>query len=550
MLSTHFQHETRGVKTYESTRSRFVLPPYISKVRLPKLIAGEPAKYEVSNIMDSIPKKIERLSIRSTVSFSSPAALMSWPIALILGWTAFLADSATGQPVRPPNVVFILCDNLGNGDIGCFNEQTKHRTPNIDRLAREGCKLTSYYSASGVCSPSRAALATGCYPLRIGMHTSYEKLAVLKPVDKIGLNPRELTIAELLKQAGYATAYYGKWHLGDQPEFLPLNHGYDTYLGIPYSEDMLPGIDRNRPWPPLPLIQDSKVIEAPTEAQLLTKRLTEASVEFIRSNREKPFFLLFSETGPGSRRECFPGPDFEGKSANGLYGDAIEELDWSMGEVMKAIEENGLTQNTLVVWTTDNGAVSRNPPQGSNAPYNGFCNSTNEGAMRVPCIVRWPGVVKAATTCDELCTMMDWLPTFAKLVDQPLPDHPIDGHDLAPLLFAETTGQSRYDETGFYYYQGDQLQAVRSGPWKLYLPLDEKGLPGKAKKSMPQSLSLFDVRHDPHETVDYSQGEPEVVKRLLSLAEVARNKIGDGDQGAPGQRASGWIEEPVPAVLK
>jgi arylsulfatase A len=452
---------------------------------------------------------------------------------------------------RVPNIVFILCDNLGNGDIHCFNPETKHRTPHLDQLASEGMRLTSFYSASGVCTPSRAALMTGCYPRRIGMHVSYEGHSVLKPVDKRGLSPSETTIAKILKQAGYATACFGKWHLGDQHPFLPLQNSFDHFLGIPYSEDMVEGVDPNRPWPPLPYLKDNAVVEAPVDASKLTKLLTQAAVEFIKSNRERPFFLFFPATGPGSRRESFPGENFRGKSANGLYGDSIEELDWSTGEILNALHEFRLDDNTLVIWTNDNGAVRRTPQQGSNAPYSGFGYSTSEGGMRMPCIVRWPGRVPAASECRELCSMMDWLPTFAKLTGQSLPSHPLDGSDIMPLLRREPSAQSPYDEKGFFYYQVHQLQAVRSGPWKLYLPLEKRFSNSKtAKSATSQDRALFNVLEDVSESTEISKSYPEIVDRLTRMANHARKTIGDDASIGSEQRESGWIENPIPLLMK
>jgi arylsulfatase A-like enzyme len=475
------------------------------------------------------------------------------PMKLLFSCLGFgllcLPVAAGAERGNLPNLVFILCDNLGNGDIACFYPQAKHRTPYLDQLASEGCRLTSYYSASGVCSPSRAAFMTACYPRRIDMHLSYEGQAVLKPVDKRGLHTDEQTIAELLKAKGYATACFGKWHLGDQPEFLPDKHGFDHFLGIPYSEDMLPGIDPNRPWPPLPLIRGSRVVEAPVDAQFLTERLTAEAVQFIRDHRHQPFFLFFPETGPGSRRESYPGPGFRGRSANGLYGDAIEELDWSAGEILEVLDELQLREETIVVWTSDNGAVRRTPQQGSNAPYQGFGYSTTEGGMRMPCIVRWPGRIPAGVVSDEICTMMDWLPTMAGLTGQALPDRAIDGHDLLPILTMPATAHSAYDDVGFFYYQTSQLQAVRAGPWKLYLPLAAKLAAGKNPKPLAQGLALYDVRTDVGEQFEVSQQHAAVVDRLLGLADGARRTLGDMEQRGSQQREGGWVAHPVPAVL-
>lgn len=451
----------------------------------------------------------------------------------------------------PPNVVFILCDNLGNGDIACFNPVTKHRTPNLDRMAGEGRKFTSFYSASGVCTPSRAALMTGCYPRRVGLHTNWEGSAVLRPVDKKGLNPAEQTMAEVLKAAGYATKCIGKWHLGDQPEFLPTRQEFDSYCGIPYSEDMERGKVPGKDWPELPLMRDEQVIEAPVAAETLTKRFTEEAVKFITEHKDRPFFLYFPEAGPGSRKECYPGAAFRGKSANGLYGDSIEELDWSAGEILKALKSNGLDDNTLVIWTNDNGAVNRNPPQGSNAPYKGMGYSTSEGAMRMPCIVRWPGKVPSGTVCDELCSMMDFVPTLAAITGATPPAQPIDGHNIKPLIFGEAGAVSPYDDRGFFFYSLMQLQAVRAGEWKLYLPLETKrGLGATGKKPPTQSLALYDVRHDVTEAKELSAQHPEVVKRLLGFVDQARSVLGDNEHRGSGQRDPGWVENPQPRVMR
>jgi arylsulfatase A-like enzyme len=392
---------------------------------------------------------------------------------------------------------------------------------------------------------------TGCYPRRVGLHVSGDGSAVLRPVDHKGLHPDEQTMADLLHASGYATACFGKWHLGDQPSFLPTRQGFDHYLGIPYSEDMMKGKVAGKDWPELPLMKDETVIEAPAVAETMTQRFTEAAVQFIGEHKDKPFFLYFPEAGPGSRKDCYPGAAFRGKSANGLYGDAIEELDWSVGEILKSIKANGLDERTLVVWTNDNGAVNRNPVQGSNAPYKGMGYSTSEGAMRMPCIVRWPGKVPAGTVCDALCTMMDLVPTITAITGATPPRREIDGRDIRPLLFGEAGAVSPYDERGFFYYSLVQLQAVRAGDWKLYLPLENKrGLGGANGKAPPkQTLALYDVCHDVHEDHEVSAQQPEIVQRLLGLAEQARKTLGDNQQRGSGERDPGWVETPVPQVI-
>jgi arylsulfatase A-like enzyme len=445
-----------------------------------------------------------------------------------------------------PNFIFVLADNLGNGDVRCFNPQTQHRTPHLDRMAAEGMRLTSYYSASGVCTPSRAALMTGCYPIRVNLHLSDKDTFVLQPVAPKGLHPDEMTIAEVLKAAGYATTIIGKWHLGDQPQFLPTRQGFDSYFGIPYSDDMTKD-KRPEIWPELPLMRDEKVIEAPVDRDYLTKRYTEEAIRFLESHRDKPFFLYLPQAMPGSTKDPYASPAFKDKSANGHWGDSVEELDWSMGRILDALKRLDLHEKTLVIWTSDNGAPQRNPPQGSNAPYKGWGYNTSEGAMRMPCIARWPGRIPPGTECRELASMLDILPTFAAMAGAPLPNKKIDGHDIRPLLFGDPTAQSPTDATGFFYYHMGQLQAVRSGPWKLYLPLEKKR-PTGAPKRVKTPLELYNVRDDVGEKEEVSPQHPEVVARLLKLAEQARGELGDEGHPGAGQRPAGWVDHPQPVT--
>jgi arylsulfatase A-like enzyme len=455
--------------------------------------------------------------------------------------------TAAGAETAKPNVVLIFVDNFGNGDLGCFGS-TLHRTPNVDRLATEGTKFTSFYVSSGVCTPSRASLLTGCYPRRVNLHVSGTNGAVLQPVSAKGLNPAETTMAEVLKQAGYATACIGKWHLGDQPEFLPTRQGFDTFFGIPYSDDMTRDKKPDL-WPELPLMRDDRVVEAPVDRDFLVKHCTEEALAFIERNRDRPFLLYLPHTMPGSTAHPFASPRFQGRSQNGAYGDSVEELDWSTGEIMATLTRLGLDRKTLVIWTSDNGAVRRNPLQGRSTPYKGFGYDTSEGAMRVPCVMRWPGRIPPGRVCDEVCTTMDLLPTLAALAGAPLPDSKIDGHDISPLLFNQPGAGSPWDEDGFAYYFMDQLQAVRSGPWKLDLPLAHK-YTNLARKTAPARLALHDVRHDPGEAREVSAKHPEVVARLLQLAEDIRAELGDMDQAGPGQRPAGLVEHPTPRTLK
>lgn len=458
---------------------------------------------------------------------------------------AALLLMSVGAFAAKPNIIFIFVDNFGNGDLGCFGSKV-HRTPHVDRLAAEGTKFTSFYVASGVCTPSRAALMTGCYPRRVNMQASATGGAVLQPVAQKGLNPSEVTMAEVLKSAGYATMCIGKWHLGDQPEFLPTKQGFDEFFGIPYSDDMTKD-KRPDVWPELPLMRGEKVIEAPADRDHLVKRCTEEAVRFIEAHQTKPFFLYLPHTMPGSTPHPFSSEGFRGKSANGDYGDSVEELDWSTGEIMAALKRLGLEENTLIVWTSDNGAPKRTPPQGSNAPYRGWGYDTSEGAMRMPCIMRWPGKIPAGAVNDALCSTMDMLPTFAALAGAEAPAQKIDGHDIGSILFDARNARSPWDDDGFFFYRMEQLQAVRAGDWKLYLPLEAKFI-NLQRKGQPAKLELYDVRHDVGEENEVSAQNPDVVQRLTALAEKARADLGDVDRPGSGQREAGMVETPRPLL--
>jgi arylsulfatase A-like enzyme len=437
---------------------------------------------------------------------------------------------------QPPNVILILCDNLGYGDVGCYGA-TDLRTPHIDRLAREGMRFTSFYAASGVCTPSRASLMTGCYPRRVGLHLTDPDGIVLRPVSHNGLNPDEVTIAEVLKTRGYRTSIVGKWHLGDQLPFLPTRQGFDNYFGIPYSDDMAGGRKmpyQQQPWPPLPLMQDERVIEAPVDRNLLTRRYTERCVDLIRDHHRQPFFLYLAHAMPGSTTTPFASDAFRGKSRRGPWGDAVEEIDWSTGQILEAVRQQNLDGNTLIIWTNDNGAPRHNGRSGSNLPLGGWGYTTAEGGQRVPCIARWPGVIPANRACDAMASLMDWLPTLAAFSGAK-PPRPVDGKNIEPLLKGRTT---KSPHEAFYYYQGPQLQAVRSGKWKYFLPIA-----GEAR--------LYDLDADLGETRNLHDSHPAVVRRLTKLAETARADLGDlGDTGRPGrQRPPGRIDNPTPRLL-
>ncbi len=446
----------------------------------------------------------------------------------------------------PPNFIVIFCDDLGYGDIGCFGS-TVHRTPNIDRMAQEGLKLTSFYVTSGVCTPSRASLLTGCYPRRVDMHVNgrmpgkSKMKQVLFPVDPKGLNPNEMTIAESLKQKGYATACIGKWHLGDQPEFLPTRQGFDTYFGIPYSNDM--GAKQFPVNPPLPLLRDEKVVEAPVDQNTLTKRYTQAAIEFITQNKDRPFFLYLPHSMP--HNPVHAGEAFRGQSANGGYGDAVEEIDWSTGEILRTCRKLGIDSQTLVVFTSDNGAAQR--WGGSNAPLKGWKGSTLEGGMRVPCVVRWPGKIPSGVSSSEMTTTMDLLPTFCALAGiTPPQDRMIDGKNIWPILKGVPGAVTPHKV--FYYYQREQLQAVRSGEWKLYLARDDYLLHIHKPGSRKSQYELYNVVDDISETENVAETFPEKVKELAKYARQARRDLGDMDNPGENQRTAGMVVMPKPLV--
>lgn len=454
---------------------------------------------------------------------------------LLAAHAAVAADRDTGDADdRPPNIILMFCDNLGYGDIEPFGSEL-HRTPNLNRMAAEGTRFTHFYVSSGVCTPSRASLMTGCYPRRVSMHATDPDGKVLRPVSPNGLQPREVTIAEILKQQGYATGIFGKWHLGDQPRFLPTRQGFDYYIGVPYSDDMTQR--EGKPWPPLPLLRNEKVVDAPVDRNGLTKQEAEEVVRFITEHRDEPFFAYVPHAMPGSTRAPFASEKFRGRSQNGPYGDAVEELDWAAGEILDAVDRLELAEETLVIWTSDNGAPRRNPPQGRNTPLAGWGYTTAEGGMRVPCLMRWKGRIPAGRTCDELITTMDLLPTFARLAGTQAPqDRIIDGKDVRPLLFGKPGAKSPH--VAFYYYNAARLEAVRSGKWKLYVP--------GAKVRKPE---LYDVVRDPGEKHNRAERHGDVVRRLRALAEVARNDLGDGEQAGANQRPHGRVKNPQPLTL-
>ena len=466
-------------------------------------------------------------------------------------------DASTTGPV-PPNFIIIFCDNLGYGDIEPFGS-TLHRTPNLNRMAENGRRFTHFYVTAGVCTPSRASIMTGCYAQRIGMHDNPRDGQVLRPVSPYGLNPSEITVAETLRDAGYITGIFGKWHLGDQPEFLPIQQGFDEFLGIPYSDDMTRKAGQRlgerlqgKHWPDLPLIKNDVVIEAPTDRNMLTKVCTENVLSFIERNYKEPFFIYFPQPMPGSTVAPFASSDFKGKSLNGPWGDSIEEIDWSTGQILNKLEQLDIDDKTLVVWLSDNGApMAKDMSQlsrGSNRPLHGRGYTTSEGAFRTPTIMHWPGHVPRGTTCDELSTTMDLLPTFARLAGTN-PATGIDGHDIRPLILGELGAKSPYK--AFFYYYRDQLQAVRSGPWKLFVPLNSFERHPHFKRGQSRQPLLFNLVDDIACERNVAHQHAETVARLTQFAECAKADLGDRNRVGIGQRAAGKTREtPTPRSIK
>ena len=452
-------------------------------------------------------------------------SILSLGVTLTLGQALVEAESK-------PNFIVVFCDDLGYADIGPFGSK-KNKTPHLDRMAREGMRLTDFYSTCPVCTPSRASLMTGCYPRRVNMHVDEKNLCVLFPAARKGLNPSEKTVAEVLKKQGYATMCIGKWHLGDHPDFMPTSQGFDHYYGIPYSNDM------NRKTVPLPLVRDLTAIEDSVQRDTtITARYTEEAVKFIKSNRKRPFFLYLPHTAV--HLPLVPNT-IQVQARTVSVG---AEIDWSMGQLFDALKESGVDENTLVLFTSDNGSAREK--HGSNLPLRGRKGRTDEGGMRVPCVVRWPGKIPAGSSSDTITSTLDLLPTLAHLSGGATGDHVIDGKNIWPIL----SGQSKADpREAFFYYQMDQLQAVRSGDWKLFVPLKSKKR-NWGKPEGEQPLKLFNLAKDIHEDHNVANQNPDVVEKLLAHAEVARADLGDVDHEGKGQRKAGWVDTPSPRLLK
>jgi arylsulfatase A len=482
-----------------------------------------------------------------TRHFLGAVSLLTASVVALLSSSS---SSWAADPPAKPNFIIILMDDMGYGDIGPFNPQTKNRTPNLDRMAREGMKLTSFYAAP-VCTPSRAQLLTGCYAKRVSLP------AVIVPAAPIGLSADEQTIAGLLSQQGYATMAIGKWHVGDQPEFLPTRRGFDHYLGLPYSNDMggewdgAADVPASKRKPPLPLVRDEQVIETlkPADQDRLTQRYTDEAVKFIRDHKKGPFFLYLPHTAV--HVPLHPGKGFRGKSANGTYGDWVEEADASTGRILDTLRDLKLESQTLVIFSSDNGPwLTQGKDSGTAGPLRGGKGGTFEGGVREPTIAWWPGQIAANGTCDAVTGNIDLLPTFVKLAGAEVPtDRKIDGADLTPLLLGRKKESPR---EAHYYFSGNRLEAVRAGPWKLAIAPQQEGTGQPAEPADPKDSHkprLYNLDSDIGETTDIADKNPEVVKNLQEFVAKMDADLGATKKG-PGVRPPGKVEKPQPLLLK
>ena len=446
--------------------------------------------------------------------------------------TLSLAADSAASVKQNPNFVIIFTDDQGYHDVGVFGA-TDIETPHLDRMAAEGIRFTDFYVGQPVCSASRAALLTGCYPNRVGI------LGALNPSSTIGINEKEMTIAEALKTSGYATAIYGKWHLGHQPPFLPLRHGFDEYFGLPYSNDMWPH-HPTTPFPDLPLIEGSETVQKNPDQSKLTTWYTERAVRFIEKNIDRPFFLYVAHNMP--HVPLFVSDKYKGKSRRGLYGDVIMEIDWSVGQILGTLKRCGLDERTLVIFTSDNGPwLLYGDHAGSALPLREGKMTTFEGGFREPCIMRWTGRIPAGSVCREIVMSMDLFPTLLRLAGGKVPrDRIIDGKDIWPLMTAQPGAKTPHQAV--FYYWGEELQGVRSGKWKLHVPHSFKhpepagagGIPG-TEVTRQTSLELFDLENDISETTNVADKHPEVVRRLEGYLESARRDLGDSLTGRQGK---------------
>ncbi len=467
--------------------------------------------------------------------------------------TAAVAATVVPACADPPapNIVLIFVDDMGYGDTTATGA-LGFSTPHLERMAAEGVRFTDFSVAQPVCSASRAALLTGCYPNRIGIH------GALGPDAQHGIHDDEVTLAELCRSKGYATAIFGKWHLGHLEPFLPTHHGFDEYLGIPYSNDMWPRHPVSpKAWPPLPLIEGTEPIEFMPDQRTFTGTFTARTIDFIRRNAEaeRPFFAYLAHPMP--HVPLFTSPEFRGRTEQGRYGDVIEEIDAGVGAILDTLEALGLDDETLVIFTSDNGPwLSYGSHAGTTGPLREGKGTTWEGGVRVPCFIRWRGVLPDGVVSDQHFMTIDILPTLARLLDAELPGHAIDGKDVWPLILGEPGATSPHDGYAYWYHQSN-LEAVRSGRWKLHLPHGYRsmegraggssGVPGFYRYGVMTGLELYDLQTDVGERHDVAAQHPEVVERLLELADRWRAELGDTltEVTGSGVREPGRVDEPA-----
>ncbi len=457
------------------------------------------------------------------------------------GCTKALTAAANKGKERLPNFVIIFIDDMGYADVGCFGAEG-YETPNIDRLAADGVRFTDFYAAASSCTPSRAALMTGCYPQRVGLPH------VLGPGAKIGISDDEVTIAQMLKPLGYSTACYGKWHLGHHPQFLPTHHGFDEYFGLPYSNDMWPKHPENpKAYPDLPLVEGERVVAYDPDQTQLTTWYTERAVRFIEKNKDRPFFLYLPHSM--CHVPLFVSDKFKGKSKRGLFGDVIMELDWSVGQVRSTLERLGLDGNTMMVFCSDNGPwLSYGDHAGAAKPLREGKGTTFDGGQREPTVMCWPGRIPGGRVCREPTSTMDILPTIAGLAGAKLPEHNIDGKDIWPVV----SGEAKSPHEAFFYYQGWNLEAVRSGKWKLHFPHGYRTLAGRpgGTGGIPVryeqariDVALYDLENDIGEQHNAADEHPDIVEKLQRLADAMRKDLGDAAKKieGKGRRPSGKV---------
>ena len=442
---------------------------------------------------------------------------------LACGATASLSRGASAGP--KPNIILIFADDLGYGDLGCYGSK-RIRTPRLDKMAGEGIRFTNFYAMASICTPSRAALLTGSYPQRCGL---YMGISPKREEHKhLGLHPGETTIAEMLKREGYSTLCVGKWHVGGDDVFHPMNHGFDEYYGMPFNFHHSPV------W-----MEGRKITEKKTDLRQLTKRYTGKVIDFITRKKDSPFFVYLPHTYPHT--PIVPNPRFKGKSKAGAYGDVIEEIDWSTGEILDTLASLGLDKNTIVLFTSDNGPTPTAAKKYQSAgPLTGSKYTSWEGGQREPCIVRWPGRIPPGRTCGELACTMDWLPTLAKAAGAQLPEREIDGKSIWPLLEGVSDAKSPHE--ALFYYNCDHLQAVLWKQWKLHLPRTKDMVPWWQRNKGLTELKapmLIDLSADVAEATDVAAKNPDVVKHMLELAEKARQDFGDHARRGSKQRATG-----------